>query len=95
MLMVQQMEYLSAVGSSRFVAFYADGDGNFRPQIDVGVSCDQSDLPESAEDVFFRDWDEVRDMEQFCQWSDNVCWIDFDPIAWYLSSKEEENDENA
>ena len=34
MSMLKRMQHLGAIGSSRYVAFHADGDGNFRPKFD-------------------------------------------------------------
>lgn len=34
MSMLKRMQYLGAIGSSRYLAFYADGDGTFRPKFD-------------------------------------------------------------
>ncbi len=33
--LLAQMNYLAGVGSSRWVAFFADGDGNFRPKATI------------------------------------------------------------
>ncbi len=35
--MLRHMEYLGNVGSSRNIAFYADGDGDFRPKFKHNV----------------------------------------------------------
>lgn len=41
--MLKRMQYLGAIGSSRYMAFYADGDGTFRPKFDFDV-----DVPDVA-----------------------------------------------
>ena len=38
--MLKRMQYLGAIGSSRYMAFYADGDGTFRPKFDFDVPDD-------------------------------------------------------
>ena len=40
--MLKEMQYLGAVGSSRQLTFFADGDGDFRPSFkwDPGLPCD-------------------------------------------------------
>ncbi len=40
--MLKRMQYLGAIGSSREVTLYADGDGDFRPKFewDDGLSSD-------------------------------------------------------
>ena len=40
--MLEKMEYLGNVGASRRVAFYSDGDGDYRPKFE----WDKSSLPE-------------------------------------------------
>lgn len=46
--MLKRMQYLGAIGSSRYMAFYADGDGTFRPKFDFDV-----DVPDGAEHAKF------------------------------------------
>lgn len=41
--MLKRMQHLGAIGSSRLVSFYSDGDGNFRPHFEWG-----DDLPVPA-----------------------------------------------
>jgi hypothetical protein len=41
--MLKRLQWLGAVGSSRYVTIYADGDGSFRPRFDW-----DDDLPEPA-----------------------------------------------
>ncbi len=59
---------LGSHGSSRWTAFYADGDGNFRPKITVnGNAPKHTDLLTVAE-----------------KWKDDEYRIDFDQIAWRI-----------
>jgi len=66
---------LSATGSSRWVAFYADGDGNFHPKILVDGRKPQTTTlggdPKSR-------WKRLSDMRG------KGYFIDFDAIAWAL-----------
>lgn len=70
---------LGGLGSSRYVAFYADGDGNFRPHVTVnGIPA----VPTR--------W--LTDEDRKKLWNraegDEVYWIDFDPIAWRMHGDE-------
>jgi len=47
--MLSYMEFLGDVGSSRQVALYADGDGDFRPKFDIDIDFKKVD-PVSDED---------------------------------------------
>ena len=68
---------LAGIGSSRYVAFYVDGDGNFHPHVTMSFS---EELPELTKDelghavVEPRAYD-VREGDRF---------YDFDPIEWIL-----------
>lgn len=73
---------LGGQGSSRWTAFFADGDGNFQPRITVNGErpkpCELTD-PEKR-------WTCLRDelgnhIETYM--------LDFDPIAWALRAKRE------
>lgn len=66
--MLYQFVSLGSMGSSRWVGFYADGDGNFQPQITVNGS-----KPKHSE---------LCPKEEI--WRTDECRIDFDPIAWKL-----------
>ena len=35
--MLEYMEYLGSVGSSRSVSLYSDGDGDFRPKFNISI----------------------------------------------------------
>lgn len=66
-------EYLSAIGSSREVGFFVDGDGNFRSK--PKVTCDQ-ELPELT--------DELKELPVVKDHQGNRVY-DFDPVAWKLN----------
>lgn len=58
--------YLSGIGSSRMVAFFVDGDGNFHPKCQITV---EGDCPELT-----------KEMEEKAQIHKHQ--FDFDPVAW-------------
>lgn len=64
--MFHQYMSLGQTGASRWVDFYADGDGNFQPKIIVNGHA-----PEFSS---FLDSKEI--------WKTDECRIDFDSIAW-------------
>lgn len=66
--MLHQYAMLCSQGSSRYVSFYVDGDGNFRPKITVN-----GEEPKFSEHLT---------MEEI--WHGDECKIDFDTIAWRL-----------
>lgn len=66
---------LGNVGSSRYVAFFADGDGDFHPDIKVKTSVP---LPESERDI---KWVHAKFENGN---SDEVGIIDYDAIAWEI-----------
>src|SRR5271168_353054 len=67
---------LGSWGSSRWTAFFADGDGDFRPQITInGEKPKATDLI-AREDLW--DGDEYR--------------LDFDGIGWALEAKSEKEE---
>lgn len=64
--------FLGNLGSSRWTSFYADGDGNFRPEIKVdGRDAEYATVID----------DEMRKE----MWENNEYRIDFDSIAWKLN----------
>ena len=63
--------HLGKLGASRWTSFYADGDGNFRPNIKIdGKDVEFSTLID----------EEMRNK----MWEDGQYKIDFDIIAWKL-----------
>ena len=68
--MFERMRHLGGLGGSRWVAFYADGDGNFRPKPSYEFS-------HSAETV--EEWSEGE-----CGWNSDrdEYRVNFDSIAW-------------
>ena len=71
--MFEDWNYLSGIGSSRMVSFYADGDGNFHPKCSVTTS-----VPVRVLDDELRKLAVVQDENGARQY-------DFDPIAWRIS----------
>ncbi len=75
--MFEYMTYLGGVGASRYVAFMADGDGNFQPKADC--TFDQPVRPLTDE---LREKAVVKDEHGHRKY-------DFDGIAWALRDNEE------
>ena len=73
--MFATMVNLGNIGGSRWVCFYSDGDGNFRPKITV-----DGKKPEFTKLLTKED-----------KWKNNEYRIDFDKIAWLLRDGEENN----
>lgn len=66
--MFHEYKYLCSVGSSRYVSFMVDGDGNFRPKITVNGEEPKFSEHLTREEI----------------WHGDECRIDFDTIAWRL-----------
>jgi len=88
---------LGKVGSSRWTAFYADGDGNFRPRISIDGSLPEKTKRIKEEDKWKRlKIENKRDLKNgltMTQWRDlNDCYmIDFDGVAWAITMEEINN----
>jgi hypothetical protein len=91
--MFRQWTYLGNIGASRWTAFFADGDGNFRPHITVNGSEPQ--FTDKINTFFGQDknvWKTVqlplpkRDNNKETEWRKEYEFymIDFDTIAWKL-----------
>lgn len=75
--MFKQWNRLASMGSSRMVAFYVDGDGNFKPKCSTSFSEEMPELTEELEKaacVCKDDYPQRITQFQF----------DFDPVAWKL-----------
>jgi len=70
--MLAEWVNLGCVGSSRWTAFFADGDGNFRPKITVDGRKPQ-----------FTDLIDRKEL-----WQGDEYRMDFDCIAWKLHKEE-------
>lgn len=79
-------QQLGGNGSSRWTAFYADGDGDFRPKITIN-----GEKPKFT-DLLPREqfWSEDQTIALKFYMGDAYK-IDFDWIGWKLSEKEEAN----
>jgi hypothetical protein len=64
---------LASQGSSRYVAFYVDGDGNFKPNITCSTDVPIEPLTP-----------EIEDLAHVGQFSHGEWKFDFDPIASHL-----------
>lgn len=68
---------LGAMGSSRKVAFYVDGDGNFQPKCNFSTNAELPELTEKMEQIVV------------CYEDDGNRVYDFDGIAWILEEEQE------
>jgi len=76
--MLAVWESLGSAGSSRWVAFFADGDGSFQPEITINGHKPQ---PTTLGVPPKERW---RRFEVEGWGSDEGYFLDFDPIAWAL-----------
>jgi hypothetical protein len=78
-------QMLGGLGSSRWTAFYADGDGDFRPKITVnGEKAKFTDLL-PREDMWKSDSVVAGSFER----GNDAYKIDFDWVGWKLQEKED------
>jgi hypothetical protein len=77
--MFKHWNRLASQGSSRMVAFYVDGDGNFKPKCQVSFSEEMPALTPELEAVACVLNDDYP--ERYTQYQ-----FDFDPIAWHLKN---------
>jgi len=71
--MFKYWDWLAGIGSSRFVGFYVDGDGNFKPKTSISYSAPIRTLTPEMEYVAIVE-DEDGDRK-----------YDFDPVAWMIN----------
>lgn len=92
--MLATWNYLGGVGSSRWTAFYADGDGNFRPQILI-----DGRKPEKTKHLTHKQlWNDIKVKvaptkengltETMWHQESEFYMIDFDDIAWKFNENE-------
>jgi hypothetical protein len=80
--MFKHWNRLASWGSSRMVAFYVDGDGNFKPKCNVTFSEEMPELTEDLEKAALIAGDaKGNTTADFA--------FDFDPVAWKLRGTEE------
>ena len=68
--------YLGEIGSSKWTCFYADGDGNFRPKIEV-----------DGNEAQFAPTKIISNEIRKTLWNNDEYRIDFDSIAWKLNNQ--------
>lgn len=78
--MIKQWNQLSSLGGSRYVAFFADGDGNFHPNGKVESEWDLK----ANEDLG------VFAVEKY---KEGVIYMDFDPVSCILSHRRNNSEE--
>jgi len=71
--MFKYWDRLASIGSSRFVGFYVDGDGNFKPKTSISYSTPIRTLTPEMEEAAVVE-DEGGDRK-----------YDFDPVAWMVN----------
>lgn len=76
--MFERWNRLAGIGSSRMVAFYVDGDGNFKPNVTWKYSQPIRELTDHMREVALGDSD--PDAPKY----------DFDPIAWACRFQDEQ-----
>ncbi len=74
--MFEHWNRLSSMGSSRYIAFFVDGDGNFHPRCKINFSDEIPELTEKLRELAMGN----RVMAEIG--------FDFDPIAWSLRKNE-------
>jgi hypothetical protein len=83
--MFRLWQNLGAAGCSRYVSFFADGDGNFRPRVEIQHSRDpyptqtEEDREALRKAAFVTNGEEEQGLS---------IPIDFDPVAWRLHEPE-------
>jgi len=78
--MFEYMNQLSGCGSSRYVGFMADGDGNFHPKPKFEFSEKIPELTSEMKEKAVFDC-----IEHAIHFGEGDKMIDFDPIAWMLT----------
>ena len=84
-------------GRSRYMAFYVDGDGNFRPKIEMSHSSmeDMGLVEENGRtNELFRDLKRLATKENRPVPVDGRNAFDFDPIAWEIQKLREKKLKN-
>src|SRR5271167_4284671 len=84
--MFKHWNRLASWGSSRMIAFYVDGDGNFKPNCQMKFS---EELPELTEEL---EHAAVCNPQELNNNGSGDLKFDFDPIAWKLHRQKELKD---
>jgi hypothetical protein len=80
---------LGSMGSSRYVAFYVDGDGDFKPKATWEFSKPVAELTPEMQEAAHIFAKLTKDQNPGSH-SDHA--FDFDPIAWKLREKKTQED---
>ena len=70
--MFKYWNYLANIGSSRYISFYVDGDGNFKPNCKISFNNSMPELTEELQNIAVVE--EKNGARKY----------DFDPVAWTL-----------
>lgn len=88
--MFEQMRILGGMGGSRFVGYYADGDGNFRPKPEYEFSDYEDVIEQFAKPLDVDPLESGR--KTWGEWTDDMYLVDFDVVAWRLHHFEEQHE---
>jgi hypothetical protein len=77
---------LGSWGSSRWTAFYADGDGDFKPKARINGRKPQPSTPQGRWTAEPGQLGHTGNLlpRRDRQWGDGMYWMDFDSVAWAL-----------
>ena len=87
MAMFRYCNQLAGVGSSRYVAFYADGDGDFRPKCKWSTPENIELTDEIYKYSFLKIHEDPQKNKAELKLSYGDAMFDFDKIAWRLDDK--------
>lgn len=82
-----QWDSLGGIGASRWTCFFADGDGNFRPKIKINGLQPQHQTLIDPKSLWVNMQSQDKDGEY--RGSGEAFMIDFDSIAWALTTEKE------
>lgn len=86
--MFQEMERFGYVGHSAYIGFYADGDGNFHPQVSHNLKYSKEDLNRYTEKTKVYEKDHrTHSKEKKFPWTDSITLFDFDGLYSELKDK--------
>jgi len=83
--MFEYYNALSSRGSSRYVAFYADGDGNFHPKCEISFDDEIGKMIKELADKLSQNSDEKKYNFGIVEDKNGNRKYDFDPVAWALN----------
>jgi len=76
--MFEHWNKMASWGASRIVAFYVDGDGNFKPKVEVSMP---DSVPQLTDEMRENAMNEISEVSTI---GEGDVLFDFDSIAWIL-----------